>query len=249
MRKTKLNSIVDRHQPILIACLLSVVLLFSWQNAYPQEKATKVTPKEKINVSFTNASLEDVLLHLKSNANYYILYNSNIIKGVMVSIKLKDATITQVMDACLKGTNLEYTIKDDTIVVRAKKERASKDKVSTPEPSKEDEITISGIITTESNGEPLAGVSISVKGSTTGVLTNSHGEYKLTYVRKHANEEITLFVSLIGMKSQEILYTGQKSLNIQMEDLSGSINEVVVTGYATFDRGKFSRYKEFSVSI
>ena len=84
--------------------------------------------------------------------------------------------------------------------------------------------TISGVVVDETN-EPLIGVSVVVKGTTTGVITDFDGRYTLS-----VPENSTLSFSYIGMKSQEIKVPSSTSiLNVTMQSDSKLIDEVVVT--------------------
>ncbi len=79
--------------------------------------------------------------------------------------------------------------------------------------------------------EPLAGVSIGVKGTSRGTVTNSGGEYTIDVSRG----EMLVF-SFLGMISREVAYTGQAVLDVVMEDESQQIEELVVIGYQTIKK-------------
>lgn len=84
---------------------------------------------------------------------------------------------------------------------------------------------ISGVVVDE-NKEPIIGVSVVVKGSSTGTITDIDGKYQLNSVPSGA----TLLFSFVGMKSQEVkLSPTAKTLNITMQSSSLAIEEVVVT--------------------
>ena len=91
-------------------------------------------------------------------------------------------------------------------------------------------IVIAGTVTSSVSGEgAIPGVSISVKGTTVGILTDVNGKYSLTVPEKAT----TLVFSYIGMKTQEVEIAGRKVIDIVMvPDIMG-LNEVVVTGYGT----------------
>lgn len=77
--------------------------------------------REHISVSFRNASLAEVLQRIKQQTGYYILYNSDAVRGIGgISFSKADAPVREVLDEALRGTRLEYSIDDDTIVIRAR---------------------------------------------------------------------------------------------------------------------------------
>jgi TonB-linked SusC/RagA family outer membrane protein len=94
--------------------------------------------------------------------------------------------------------------------------------------SSEQQISVSGKVTNPS-GEPLSGVSVVSKGTTTGTITDANGNYTLSDIQKGA----TLAFSFIGMKSMEVVYTGQSSIDVTMEEEIFGMDEVVVIGYGT----------------
>ncbi len=86
--------------------------------------------------------------------------------------------------------------------------------------------SISGIVTSASDDEPLIGVSVVVKGTTNGIVTDFEGKYSLK-----VNEGQTLVFSYIGYVTQEIKYTGQPTLNVILKEDTKLLDEVVVIGY------------------
>jgi len=88
---------------------------------------------------------------------------------------------------------------------------------------------IKGKVTDAKTGEPLPGVSVLVKGTTAGSVTNSDGEYSLEF---DGSEAILLF-SFVGYVSQEIQADGQTEINVQLAADQKQLDEVVVVGYGT----------------
>ncbi len=96
--------------------------------------------------------------------------------------------------------------------------------------------SISGTITDKANGEPMIGVTVVVKGTTIGTVTNYEGYYSFQV----PDDATTLVYSFIGYKAQEIAFTGQTLLNIQLESDSENLDEVVVTGYGIQKKGTYT---------
>ena len=95
--------------------------------------------------------------------------------------------------------------------------------------------TISGTIT-DSSGEPLIGASVLVEGTTTGTVTDLDGTFELNLP---ASAE-KLIVTYTGFQTQEILLSGQTTLDIVLQDNSTILDEVVVTGYGTQTRRRLT---------
>lgn len=83
---------------------------------------------------------------------------------------------------------------------------------------------ISGVVTSADDGSTIPGVSVSVKGTTLGTITNIDGKYTLNV----PNDAKTLVFSFVGMQTQEVPITG-KTINVVMKSETVGINEVVVT--------------------
>lgn len=90
----------------------------------------------------------------------------------------------------------------------------------------EQQRTITGKVT-DTNGEPLPGATVVVKGTTVGITTNFDGNYSLQVPE---DAEILSF-SFVGMKTQEIALSGQTEINVVLEEESIGLDEVVAIGY------------------
>jgi TonB-linked SusC/RagA family outer membrane protein len=90
------------------------------------------------------------------------------------------------------------------------------------------DLKISGVVTDE-KGETLPGVSVTLKGTTTGVITDINGKFTLNVPDASA----TLVFTYIGYTRQEVPVNGQTIINVKLEADAKSLNEVVVVGYGT----------------
>lgn len=101
--------------------------------------------------------------------------------------------------------------------------------------SEQKQKSVSGKVT-DSTGAPLPGVTIRVKGTTQGTITDTNGKYSFSNIADNA----TLLFSFVGMKSQEIPVAGKVEINASLQDESESLGEVVVTGYGNFKKASFT---------
>lgn len=85
---------------------------------------------------------------------------------------------------------------------------------------------IRGKVTDAETGSPLVGVTIKLKGSSIGTVTDSHGEFTL-----NAPSNAVLTVSYIGYTTAELPVSGRNEINIQLKTSSTSLNQLVVVGY------------------
>lgn len=93
--------------------------------------------------------------------------------------------------------------------------------------------TVTGIVTDE-RGEPLIGVAVSIKGTTTGTVTNLDGAYSIK-----AEKANVLHFSYIGYQAKDVVVTGNK-LDVSMEPSEQSLDDVIVVAYGTASKAGFT---------
>jgi len=103
---------------------------------------------------------------------------------------------------------------------------------------------ISGVVTGKDDGQPIPGVSVSVKGSSLGTVTSIDGTYSLA-VSADASAIVFRFV---GLKTQEIAFTGQSKIDVVMESDALQVEEVVVTALGIKREVKALGYATSTVS-
>ncbi len=93
-------------------------------------------------------------------------------------------------------------------------------------------ITVRGTVT-DTSGEPLIGVTVQVKGTSVGTVTDIDGTFILSNVPSNA----TLEISYVGMVSQSVAVNGRTTLNIVLQEDAETLDEVVVVGYGGTEKG------------
>ena len=88
--------------------------------------------------------------------------------------------------------------------------------------------TLTGTVTEQSTSIPLPGVNVVIKNTTTGTSTDFDGNYQI-----EVNNGDVLVFSYVGYQTIEITYSGQASLNIQLNEDAAQLNEIVIIGYGT----------------
>ncbi|MCY1721184.1 TonB-dependent receptor [Prolixibacteraceae bacterium Z1-6] len=197
--------------------LISVVTAFAGRT-YSQTK--------KLNLSIENSTVKDVLGAIEEQSEFYFMYSSKIIDvDRVVSVEIDNKKIDDVLSLLFSGTDVEYTIKDRFIVL------------ATPEVlydnafSELQQGSVSGKVTDQA-GKPLPGVTVIVKGTTKGTVTDVDGLYTIPEVP----DDAVLRFSFVGMKMQEIQVNNQSQINITMEEDAIGLDEVVAIGYGTIKK-------------
>ena len=202
-----------RIMRIAILFLLIGILQSYANNVYSQ--------KTKLSLNYENTRLVDVLNDIEDNSEFFFLYNEKLVDPERkVSISVKDKKIDEILNVLFFNTDVKYSIVDRKIVLA-------------PEflDSEQGKITVSGKVT-DTGGQPLPGVSVVVKGTTQGTVTNADGEYSLSNIPA----ETILQFSFVGMKMQEIVVNDKTNINITMVEEAIGIGEVVAVGYGTMKK-------------
>jgi TonB-dependent starch-binding outer membrane protein SusC len=95
--------------------------------------------------------------------------------------------------------------------------------------SQETQVSVTGSITDANTGESLIGVSVVIKGTTTGTVTDANGKYSISVTDKNA----ILMFSYVGYLTQEIAVGGQSTIAVKLAPDVQKLDEVVVVGYGT----------------
>ena len=172
----------------------------------------------QLTLSTPRTTLGTVIKQIQSQSKYQFFYNDKLSTVTVEPLKVKDASLEQVLNTLLKNKDISYKIEEDIIYLSEKENSNSLQQQSGKER------TITGQVV-DAKGEPLIGVSILVKGTTDGAITDLDGNYK---IMTKSNNPVIVY-SYIGYKTQEIPLKGQTAINITMMDDTQVIDEVVVT--------------------
>ena len=172
---------------------------------------------QNVSISKTDISLKDAFKELRQQTGYYFIYKNEVLANTgKVSIHVKDVSIDKALSALLKDQPLSYTIEDKIIVVKAKPEPV----VSAVQQNR----VLTGKVTDSNLGDPLPGVSVRIKESTTVVVTNSDGNFSIT---AKPGDKILVF-NYIGYASKEINITGANKYNVTLVEQSTQLAEVAI---------------------
>ena len=190
-----------------------------------QVSATGYT--QKISLSENNVSLKKVFREIERQSGYNFFYKDKLIRqSGNVSINISNATIAAVLDECLKNQPLSYSFLDKIIVIKAKKTIpvVVHSIVSVPPvPLK----IITGIVK-DQLGHPLAGVSVTLKGTNKGTSTKTDGTFTID-----ANVGDMLELTMVGYQIKNVTVGQNNNFSIIMEIEATIGNDIVVIGFGT----------------
>lgn len=174
---------------------------------------------EKVNLSM-NSTVKEVIERLEEVSGYrFVLKSNESILDKQVSVKYTNESIEKVLDDLLKDSGYTYNIVDRYIAIRAIGEVSA---------INQQQKSIKGRVTDTSGGS-LPGVSVVVKGTTNGTITDVDGNYTLNNLPENA----TLQFSFVGMKSTEAVVGTKTTLNITLAEEAIGLDEVIAVGYGT----------------
>jgi TonB-linked SusC/RagA family outer membrane protein len=184
-----------------------------------------------ISIQMADAKLSDFFSEIEKKSDYVFMYKTNVNTSKRISINAENEGVAEILEKTLPSLQLKYHISGRQItIVRDEEAEQAKTLPNEALPAEQQNPgkTVAGRVT-DSDGEPLIGVSIRVKGTTGGNVTDVNGNFTLGNLA----EDAVLVFSYIGYASQEISVRGKTSLNVILAEDTQVIDEVVVVGYGT----------------
>jgi TonB-linked SusC/RagA family outer membrane protein len=212
--KKKIIMRINLTLALLIAALLQIAIAAEGQ---------------KVTFSKENASLAEVLKEIHQQTGYDFLYADGMMRETKaVTVNFKSVPLQKVLEICFADQPLTYTLSKKTVVIRRK---PSPDVSSNEQRSamlNESSFIVSGAVS-NSNGDPLPGASVNLKGTTVGTTAGDGGKFILDV----PNQNGTLVFSFVGYVPQEIPIKGHNVINVSLSEDTKSLNQIVIVGYGT----------------
>jgi TonB-linked SusC/RagA family outer membrane protein len=207
------GSAISLKKTLLVMKISVFLLLLALQIS------AKNSAQDRITLDLKGTTLANLFKAVEKQTVYRFFYSDDVVPVNMpVSITVRDASIDAVMNKIFAGSAFSWKLLDGRSVIVARNAVA---------PVAE---TIATGTVTDEKGEPLAGVTVTEKGTDNSTLTDRNGQFKL----KLSGDNATLVFSSIGYTAQESKVNGQSgALSIVLKTAVQGLNEVVVVGYGT----------------
>lgn len=194
--------------------------------------ASSYSQATKINLQISDSSsLKDIFSSIEKASEFIFVYDANVLNtDVKRIVSASGERIETILDKLFRGTDVAYLIDDRQVFLYQKDDLKTLDLLKSnlkPELQQRQK-TITGTVVGPDN-VPLPGVTVFVKGTTVGTLTDIDGKYTLSLP---ANAQTIVF-SFVGMQSQEISIGTGNVYNITLSTSLKELEEVVVVGYGT----------------
>jgi len=214
--KKKMNSlcaVLTVHKKTFLIMRISLFLILI--SAFQVLAGVSYSQTVRLSLNVKNSSVREVLGQIESKSEFYFLYNNQLVDVERkVDLDIKEEKLETILSSIFSDGSVNYLIRDRHIILSPAEEQQQK--------------PVSGKVT-DSSGASLPGVSIIIKGTTSGVITDANGNYTL----QNTSPNSILLFSFVGMKTQEITVGGKTVIDVILTDEAIGIEEVVAIGYGT----------------
>ena len=211
------ESIVEIKHLFHIMKITTLILFIFAGTAFATETYSQVM---KVTVMADKISTGKVINEIEKQTDYLFVYNVNEVNlKRTVQVNAENKSVAEVLNKVFEGTDIYYAMEGKNIMLMSKaKENSS---------VQQTENKIKGVVK-DTNGEPIIGANITVKGQSIGTITDIDGRFIL-----EASTNALLQVTYIGYVSQELQVNNRKEITIILQEDAKALEEVVVIGYGT----------------
>ncbi|TKG96638.1 TonB-dependent receptor [Puteibacter caeruleilacunae] len=187
-----------------------------------QVNASIYSQNTRLSVDVKNASVEEILQLFEDQADFSFIYRSDLFeKAEKLSVRKKKIRIEDFLDKYVVPQGYDYNVVNQTVVIR------ESPKVRANENAGNQDKFVKGKVTDDS-GEPLPGATITIVGTTKGVVTDVDGKYAI-----EASPGDKLVVTFIGMESKIVDVGNNKKIDVVLSSKSEEVDEIMVVGFGT----------------
>ncbi|MBV8256118.1 MAG: TonB-dependent receptor [Chitinophaga sp.] len=178
--------------------------------------------EQLVSLSLHDASTKDAFREISKQTGLNILADESLLeKGNRSNLVVNKMPVSEALNLLMRNQPLTYSIENGAIIVKTK---TSAQPATTPPPP----VDIRGVVTND-KGEPLPGVTVTVKGTKQGTISKPDGTFLI-----HADAGETIEFSMVGFRTSSVKFEGKNtSLKVVLEADVSHLSDVVVVGYGT----------------
>ena len=182
---------------------------------------------QRVSIELKNASIEKLIGAIKSQCDMGFLYDYSKTKSVKnITVSMQNVLLSEVLVKALAGTGFVAEIENNMIIIK-----------EAPQNQQKEARTIRGRVTDNAKAS-LPGVTVLIKGTSIGVVTDTAGTYQITLPDQ---KEVILVFSFVGMENVEIKVTPERQVyDVIMQESRTALDDVVVTGFFTKNKQSFT---------
>lgn len=181
---------------------------------------------ESVSLTVKRQTVVEIFRELEKQTSFkFMFHDEDLLRIGLKDIDVRNVSLTEALDECLRGSNVTYEITGRQIIFK---------RIAAQQPVAAYRQVTGTVVNV--TGMPIAGVSVMVEGSGTGTSTDAAGGFTL---RIPSTGKTVLSFSFLGYKGQRIELSDQTTLRVVLEEGVTKIDEVIITGYATIDKGSY----------
>lgn len=227
MKKKHLNGsgFISHFKRLLLIMKLTIFLILM---GLMSVSASTYSQSTKLTMNLHEVSFLEVFRQIEAQSEFVFIYKNEIIDlNKKVNVKVEGKTVDVILDEVLRDLNLKYEIIKKQIIITPNHSLPEiKPRDVAPNMEQPQKKSIKGKVT-DSNGDPVPGAAVMVKGTTIGIITDFDGNFTLDVPL----DSKILSVSFVGMKPQEITIGSRANFSVVLEEETVGVDEVVVVGY------------------
>lgn len=187
--------------------------------------AKTIAQEQVISLNLKNVTYLELFNELHRQTGVRFLYSSDQLENLSrIDVVADRKKVREILEDALKETSLTCVFEEDMVMLRERQQQ----QIS--------KLSVKGLVT-DTRKQPLPGVTVMIKGTSLGTVTDAEGHYVLTIPQR---DELVLVFSFVGMNSREVTYKGEKELNVELEEKIAEMDEVVVTGIFQKSQASFT---------
>jgi hypothetical protein len=196
----------------LFKSILIMKLTFILVVAFSLQSIANVYSQQKVTFNIKSADFSKVISAIQKQTNYHFVFSERKIPSTKrITLNVQNEEVTSVLNKLLANSDFTYTQLENNLIVISQKNEVVNAAV------------VKGKVVDE-NGTPAPGVSVRIKGTTTGTITDANGSFSI-----NAPANAVLIFSFLGYENQEVPVDGKSELSVKLTVSAKSLNEVVVT--------------------
>ncbi len=214
--KKKFNGLSQPFKRDLKKVMLMTKLTFFLSVFLVLQMSASVYSQTKLTIESKNKTVKEVLRDIENQSEFRFFYNEDFMNMKRkVDFNIQNKNIHEIMDKLFDSSKISYKIAENNLIVII------------PDVSQQPQ-TVTGKVTS-AQGEPIPGVTVLIKGTPNGTVTDNDGNYSLSNIP----EDATLVFSFVGLLTQEIEVKGSSIVNATLQEEVIGVDEVVIVGYGS----------------
>ncbi len=225
MKKKRLKEIPLWTFFVKLLRLMKVTLFLLCISVFSVMATESYSQVTRLSVELKNTDIKSVLEEIENQSEFHFFYSEDVIDAERkVSVNFRNTDIEKILTEIFDNTGVKYKIVGRQVAL-FKGEDNSQELPAFQQQFIKGQVT--GV-----EGQPIPGVTVFVKGTTQGTVTDIDGNYQVS----NLDSDAILVFSFVGMITQEITVGTQNSISVVMQEDAIGIEEVVVIGYGTMQK-------------